>query len=565
MPCIVDAYVFQMPFVFGFCRSLSRKHFLKLSTFADRWNHYLITTPIYYLNSVPHIGHAYTSVLADVLGKYQKLIQPSINIFLSVGTDEHGMKVKEAANLVKNGHKHPLSFCDEQSRVFMNLFDELNITYSAFVRTTDDSHKEKVQSFWDELKCEGFISKGEYKGWYCTSDEEFVSERDIMESTLPNGSVIKVSKHSGSSVECLTEQNYLFDLKPFESDVKKAINEGLVRPKVYGDIVLKWIEEEGIMNQHLSISRPRDRCDWGIEVPGDPTQTIYVWLDALVNYLTVSETNKIINNFWPAEIQIVGKDILKFHAVFWLSFLLATGRKLPQTILCHSHWLSEGRKMSKSKANVVDPFKFLGANCSDILRLYLSQGMVARDNNFSIKAVQELSDNFANVFGNALGRVMNQKCLDIIETAFPDPSQLQMEEVLNSSAETLNKLEEAISKCKMHYSTYQIHSVWQTVSEVLNSLNKFIQDSKFWKRYDDVNYVSSILYISFEVMRCCAILLWPITPLTSTELLERLAIRPNETCLSYCKSYISEGDAPPWKNRSLYPSKIPLVRKTEFL
>ena len=543
------------------CRSFNQKLHNQFSTFADRWNHYLITTPIYYLNSKPHIGHAYTSVLADVLGKYQKLLQPSINIFLAVGTDEHGMKVKQAA-FAKNAQRDPISYCNEQSKIFSELFDELNINYAAFVRTTDTNHKMKVQSFWNELKNAGHISRGEYNGWYCTSDEEFVSEKDIIESTSPDGKVIKVSKHSGNPVESLTEENYLFDLKPFENDLINALNKGLVQPTLYGEFVMKWIEE-GIMNQPLSISRPRERCDWGIEVPCDSTQTIYVWLDALVNYLTVSEDNRVISNFWPADLQIVGKDILKFHAVYWPCFLFATGRKLPHTILCHSHWLSEGRKMSKSKGNVVDPFRFLGPNSSDILRLYLSQGMAVKDNNFSLKTFQELSDNFANVFGNALGRIMNQKCLDIIGTMYPDPSELQMDEVLNANSETFIRLEEALSKCKKYYSSYQIHAVWQSISDVLNSLNKFIQDSKFWKRYDDVNYIQSIVYVSFEILRCCAILLWPITPLTSTELLERLAIRPNETCLEHCKPYLTE--KAPWKKRSLYPSKVPLIRKTEFL
>ncbi|XP_075240656.1 putative methionine--tRNA ligase, mitochondrial [Convolutriloba macropyga] len=537
-----------------FCRHAITK------SFADRSAHYVITTPIYYVNSSPHIGHAYTSLLADVIGRWRNVKNSdSVHVFLACGTDEHGSKVLEAAK------ETPVSiFCDQQARVFQSLLDDLNINYHAFIRTTTEFHKNNVNSFWRKLIESGAIEKGVYRGWYSVNDEEFLAERDTELQSKKDGTQVRVSKSSGHEVCEIEENNYLFNLEPYKERVLSALKVGFVKPLPFAELVELWIMNEKVMDHKLSVSRPTSRCHWGIQVPDDPSQTIYVWLDALVSYLTATE-NKYIDKFWPAELQIVGKDILKFHAVYWPSFLLAAGYELPKAILCHSHWLCDGQKMSKTKGNVVDPFKYLGQTNSDYLRLYLiARSHLTRDGNFSHRCFIELIDYFANSYGNAAGRVMNKKCLEVIGNMYPYPSDLDLSEALSLSGSLVSETENAVLRIQENYENYMFNSAWEEISRVLHTLNKFLQDSKFWKRYDDANYVRSVVYLTFECLRCCSIMLSPIVPLTTFELLERLSIRPNEIIHPYCRMYVEANADPPWSGRELMYDNVRLVRKMQI-
>ena len=541
------------------------KQFLRYASkcFSERINHFVVTTPIYYVNSAPHIGHAYTSLLADIITRWQKVKDlEAVNVFTATGTDEHGNKILQAA--ARTHHSDVRMFCDEQSELFLSLLNDLNINYGAFVRTTSESHRQKVEMFWNILMKRGAIEKGTYTGWYSVNDEEFLAERETELIRRNDGALIRTSKSSGHDVTEIEEVNYMFDLHPFKDQILDHLNKGWVRPTHFSEIVRAWISDESIMERKLSVSRPSSRCDWGIQVPDDPSQTIYVWLDALVSYLTATD-NRFVNGFWPADLQIVGKDILKFHAVYWPSFLLAAEYTLPKRILCHSHWLSEGQKMSKSKGNVVDPFKYLGSNNSDCLRLYLvAQSHLSRDGNFSHQNFIELIDYFANSFGNAAGRVMNKRCLEVIDYMYPYPSDINFEKALSVSGKLVEELECVIEKTYRNYEEYVFNPAWEDISKVLHLLNKFLQDSKFWKSYDDINFVSSVVYLTFECLRCCSILLSPITPLTSFELLDRLSVRPNEMVYPNCKMYISKNEDPPWSGRTLRPDIVPLVRKFSF-
>ncbi|KAJ8031056.1 Methionine--tRNA ligase, mitochondrial [Holothuria leucospilota] len=323
-----------------------------------------ISTPIFYVNAVPHIGHLYSVVLADFFHRYMKMTGTTDAMF-STGTDEHGLKVQQAA---ASAGKDPKLFCDEVSQEFKRLFDCSDVAYTDYIRTTEERHRKAVKCFWEELFSRGFIYKGHYEGWYSTSDETFLPEGQITDGTDKNGQKIKVSVDSGNTVEWTTETNYMFKLSEFGDHLMKWLetNPKSVQPTKFHSMVKTWVRA-GLKD--LSVSRQKSRLEWGIPVPGDDSQTIYVWLDALVNYLTVCGYPDSLCG-WPG-INIVGKDILKFHAIYWPAFLMAAGLEPPQAVVCHSHWTMDNFKMSKSRGNVVDPFDQLKKYSSDGLRYFL--------------------------------------------------------------------------------------------------------------------------------------------------------------------------------------------------
>ncbi|KAJ3310179.1 Methionine--tRNA ligase, mitochondrial, partial [Gonapodya sp. JEL0774] len=297
----------------------------------------------------PHIGHLYSAVLADVLKRWQEF--KGLDTLFSTGTDEHGLKIQQAA---ENAGKSPLDFCDTISIRFKTLFDLANISYADYIRTTEPRHIATVEHLWKLLHSKGHIYKGHHEGWYAISDETFVPDSGIEDVfDEKSGERYKISKESGSRVEWTSEPNYKFRIASFTSDLLSWLssNPTAIVPAHRHREVVRMLQQERIGD--LSVSRLKSRLQWGVRVPDDPEHTVYVWLDALANYLTVTgyPAEDSRNSFWPADIHVVGKDIVKFHCIYWPAFLIAAGLPLPKQIVAHGHWTVERTKMSKSKGN----------------------------------------------------------------------------------------------------------------------------------------------------------------------------------------------------------------------
>ena len=354
----------------------------------------LITTPIFYVNAVPHIGHLYSTVLADALSRWCRIKGSST--WLTTGTDEHGLKVQQAAVAAE---QTPLAFCSKISSRFQSLFDSGHIQYDDYLRTTEPRHMKTVQSLWTTLADRDWIYLGLHEAWYCRSDEAFLTESQV--ETNPMG--VKVSKESGHPVERLVEENYKFRLSAFQTRLEAWLDanpEVIVPATRHAEV--KQMVQDGLND--LSISRLHHKIPWGIPVPTDPSHTIYVWLDALANYRTTcSHPSNVGQEVWPPDYQIIGKDILKFHAIYWPAFLMAANLPLPQRIVAHGHWTVDGVKMSKSLGNVVDPVEALNKYRVDPVRYFLlREGQLGYDSNFSFALLEErcnaeLSDTLGNL------------------------------------------------------------------------------------------------------------------------------------------------------------------------
>ena len=373
---------------------------------------FFITTPIYYVNDVPHIGHAYTTLSCDILSRYHKLKKD--NVFFLTGTDEHGQKVEKAANELG---KDVNIFTDEMSNNFKKLVKFLNCDADDFIRTTEDRHKISVQYLWKKLLEKDQIYLGKYEGWYSVRDEAFYSENEL---TKKDGNFIAPS---GANVEWLKEESYFFRLSKWEKkllDYYKK-NPNSIAPKSRYNEVVSFIEG-GLKD--LSISRTTFK--WGIPVPEHKEHVIYVWLDALTNYITSigypNEDNDLFKNFWPG-IHIVGKDILRFHAVYWPAFLMAADLKPPQKIYAHGWWTNEGQKISKSLGNIIDPYEIINTYGLDQIRYFLFREVpFGNDGDFSQKAISNrVNADLSNNFGNLVQRVctfINKNCNSIVQNNF---------------------------------------------------------------------------------------------------------------------------------------------------
>ncbi|TGZ48653.1 Methionyl-tRNA synthetase, mitochondrial [Temnothorax longispinosus] len=389
------------PFLFKNVRSswslTIKRHYVK-----DLSQNKYITTPIFYVNAGPHIGHLYSAVLADAVARYNSML--GHKTFLTTGTDEHGNKIKAAAAAAGLPN---LEYCTRISQQFREMCDRFEVDYSRFIRTTEKQHCDAVYHFWKRLEERGHIYLGKYSGWYCVSDEAFLSDAELVEQKDSTGKVIKVSAESGNKVEWTEEENYKFRLSAFQDDLKYWLkDENTVRPALYHRTLSQWVEE-GACLQDLSITRIRNKVPWAIPSPRDESHSVYVWMDALVNYLTVlGYPNESYKEFWPPTIQIIGKDILKFHGIYWPAFLIAAGLEPPKTLLCHAHWTVDHKKMSKSKGNVISPFEAANEYSDEGLRYFiLREAVPQNDANYSsTKIVNVLNSELADTLGNLVSR-----------------------------------------------------------------------------------------------------------------------------------------------------------------
>ena len=318
---------------------------------------FYITTPIYYVNDVPHIGHAYTTIAADVLARWHRLIGEEV--FFLTGLDEHGQKVQQAA---AKAEVSPQEHCDRLTPQFQTLWQKLDISNDGFIRTTDTRHQTVVQRFLQQLYDEQLIYRAEYSGWYCTFDERFWTEKDVDNGRCPD---------CQRPVEQLSESNYFFRMSRFQQRLLDHLdaNPTFIRPESRRNEVLGFLQKP---LEDLSISRPKSRLSWGIELPFDADYVTYVWFDALVNYVSALEylpARPSVDRLWPATVHLVGKDILTTHAVYWSTMLMALAIPLPHTIFAHGWWTVDGEKMSKSRGNVIDPYAVVDQFGADAVSL----------------------------------------------------------------------------------------------------------------------------------------------------------------------------------------------------
>ncbi|XP_055344371.1 methionine--tRNA ligase, mitochondrial-like [Paramacrobiotus metropolitanus] len=474
---------------------------------------YFVTTPIFYVNAAPHIGHVYSAVLADALHRWHKLKHPADATVFSTGTDEHGLKIQQAAAA---SNQSPGDFCAANRDKFQQAFRAANIEYTHFVSTSATAHRERVQHAWRCLQERGLLRKGVYAGWYCTSDETFLTESQLRPHTFSDGSSGFVSIESGHRVHWMEEDNYLFPLAQFQDDLKKWIATGPITPPLFNGIVEQWLQERQL--PELSVSRSSARLKWGIDVPDDPQQKIYVWLDALLNYLTVigyPGDQQRWRAFWPADVQVIGKDILKFHAIYWPAFLLALGLQPPRRILCHSHWLVDHQKMSKSLGNVVDPNDCLRRFTVDGFRYFLlREGVPHSDNNYSEeKVISYLNTELANTLGNLLNRCTSTS-VNRKQTFPAPPPDAALTDADRTLLTDIHALPQTVAE---HFEAFHIYKAIDAVMHTLREVNAYVQDTAPWTLAKsgvegDQDRLEVMLFVALEALRVAGVLLGPVTP-----------------------------------------------------
>ena len=474
----------------------------------------MITTPIFYVNSAPHLGHLYSCLLADAHQRYTKLsAKREKRIIFSTGTDEHGLKVQQAAS---RANLSPKEFVGAVSSQFQGLFDKCSLEYTDFVRTSDEKHKEVVRMIWQRMMEKGALYKSEYAGWYSVQEEAFVPETQVEERSGQH-----FSTETGQRLDWAREENWMFRLSEYcDSLISWHRDQSPVSPSMFRGQVSAWLSE-GLGD--LSVSRPAERLNWGVEVPGDASQTVYVWIDALVNYLTVSHYPNL--EVWPPSVQVLGKDILKFHSIYWPAMLMCLELELPHKLLVHSHWTVENVKMSKSLGNVVDPNTLIDKYSSDGLRYFLlREGVPHSDGNFSESSMVKLLNlELADTLGNLLNRcsskgVNSEKIIPKYPLEYSEDSQLHDE---------LVRLQEEISsRVGESYNAFHFYRGIVLVMDLLRLTNQFVQTVQPWtlKAETDRDRLHWVLATCFESLRISGILLQPVVPSMAARLLDKLNI-----------------------------------------
>ncbi|KAK7489324.1 hypothetical protein BaRGS_00019432 [Batillaria attramentaria] len=500
---------------------------------------YFITTPIFYVNAAPHIGHLYSALVADASSRWQRL--KGRQTLFTVGTDEHGLKIQQAA---ESHGKSPQQYSDEVSAKFQELFDKSGIAYDDFIRTTEPRHYRAVEKFWETLSKRGYIYRGQYEGWYCVSDEAFLTEEEVQDAVTSDGNNVKVSVASGQPVTWMTEENYMFRLSAFRQQLLSWLDSGAVRPVQFEALVRDWVDDL----RDLSVSRQRERLSWGIPVPGDNAQTVYVWLDALVNYLTVAGyPDKFQPSSWPPTCQVIGKDILRFHAVYWPAFLFAADLPPPPSLLCHSHWLVEGHKMSKSRGNVVDPFDRLNKYSSDGLRYFLlKEGAYSSDGNYSdARAVERINGDLVNTMGNLLSRTTAPSVNKQQEFPPLDSGKDLQRFLSEDDVRMYTSLMELPGQVGESYESLSFPRAIETVMTHIRWANALVQTHQPWTLVKSCNPASQqhlkvVLHVAMETLRVCSILLQPVTPQVAARVLTRLGVPLDCSQVSHVHSDVCE-------------------------
>ena len=491
---------------------------------------FYITTPIYYPSAKPHMGHAYSSIIADFFARFKKI--DGFDVFFLTGTDEHGLKIQRAAEA--KGIP-TLEFCDEISKTFKDLSKILNLTNTDFIRTTEDRHKKSVQSLWNQLKENEDIYLSKYSGWYSISDEAFYSEEEIEEF---EGNKRSIS--SKSAVEWVDEESFFFRLSKWEKPLLEYYkkNPNFISPESRKNEVISFVKS-GLKD--LSVSRKS--FSWGIKVPNNKEHVIYVWLDALTNYISAlnypNKDNDLYKKFWPASIHLIGKDILRFHAIYWPAFLMAAKIPLPKRIYGHGWILSGEEKMSKSKGNILDPIEIIDKYGLDPLRYYLIKEVsFGNDGNISKEKLEDcINSDLANNFGNLCQRV-TAFAIKNCGGKIPDKINFDKEDLrlLNKFKSNLNLIRDKIDNQDInYYISFIVNTLFET--------NKYFNDQEPWKKKDQMTRLNTIVYTTLEIVRKISFMLYPIIPESSLKALKIFNISENEINFSSLENheYLKKG------------------------
>ena len=476
---------------------------------------FYITTPIYYVNAAPHIGTLYTTLAADIVARFKRL--DGYNVKFITGTDEHGQKIEQAA---QKANLNPQEFVDITSAKFSKLFKKMHITDDDFIRTTQARHKKAAIAVWNKLKENGHIYLGKYTGWYSIRDESFFTDKELINGKAP----------TGAEVEKISEESYFFDLSKWKNkllDLYKR-NPDFVVPHWRLNEVINIVESD---LPDLSVSRTSFK--WGIPTPSNPNHVMYVWLDALVNYLSVlgypNTKAKDFQNFWPADVHMIGKDITKFHAIYWPAILMALELPLPKKIVSHGWWTVKGEKMSKSLKNVIDPITLMENYGIDQVRYYLMRDVsFGEDGGFSDDSlISRANTELANKIGNLLQRSLSfvYKNFDKTIPAFKN-AELQDLYLQN---DILQEAENLLEKVKSELESFKFNQILEILVQFADSLNAYIDQKAPWQlKHSDKTETAKVLYTILEAVRYLAIILIPFIPESAEKMLDQMKLPKNQ-------------------------------------